>query len=124
LLVWVKGKPKKVDMGMVFKEDKLAKKVIQVLKTPGPLSDEDLSLLRGSDTLTAMMRNRVSVKFLPTDYDYDYLLDNMEGFYYVRIINKTPNVTYQFWFENPADMDRFKKNLFQLKLGQESESQA
>ena len=71
-----------------------------------------------------MIRNRVSVIFPASNSNYDRLLDNITGLYYVRITNKNPNVTYQFWFEDPADMDRFKKNLFQMKLGQESESQA
>lgn len=129
MLEWVKGKPKKIkikasyNMGMVFKEDKLKEKRIQVLKSPGPLSDEDLKLIKET-TLNSMIRNRVSVVFPASNSNYDRLLDNITGLYYVRITNKNPNVTYQFWFEDPADMDRFKKNLFQMKLGQESESQA
>ena len=88
---------------------------IKMIDNQGALSENDLSLLRGTPTLLAMMRNRrllvVSSGYEP---DWEALTENVTGLYHIR--NYHQKQIYQVWFEKDDDVKKFEESLFIQKL--------
>lgn len=88
---------------------------IKVIENAGSLSEDDLKLLTGTDTLMSMMRNRLLLMVKTSDsIDWLTLTLGINGFYHIRSIDQ--HRLYQVWFELAQDIDTFKKNLFTAKL--------
>ena len=95
---------------------------IRIIDNAGSLSEDDLKLLVGTDTLQAMMRTRIMLVVDAKDPQFDWtdLTDNLGGLYHIREL--TRNRLYQIWFEFTYDLDQFKKNLYMVKLSLESKT--
>jgi hypothetical protein len=89
---------------------------IKIFRNSGSLSETDLVLLTGTDTILAMMRNRLVVSVDTTvETDWGSLIENVYGLYHIRPLDKAKSI-YQIWFEQTTDMDKFEKNTMLTKL--------
>jgi hypothetical protein len=90
---------------------------VKILENAGSLSENDMTLLTGTDLIVQMMRNRILVVGEGNrDFDWLTLTENTTGFYHIRSIDKRR--LYQVWFENRCDMDVFKQNMMVAKLSE------
>lgn len=89
---------------------------IKIFRNGGSLSENDLVLLTGTDTILEMMRNRLVVMVeSSSDTDWANLTANVYGLYHIRPLDKAKSI-YQIWFEFPKDLDMFEKNTMINKL--------
>lgn len=88
---------------------------IKMIDNQGALSENDLTLLRGTETLLRMMRNR-RLLVIQSGYepDWESLTENVNGLYHIR--NYHQKQIYQVWFEKDEDVVTFEQNLFLQKL--------
>lgn len=88
---------------------------IKMIDNQGALSEDDLSLLRGTPTLLDMMRNRrLLVVASGYEPDWEAITDNIRGLYHIR--NYHQKQIFQVWFERDEDVVTFEQNLFIQKL--------
>lgn len=88
---------------------------MKIIENRNSLSEEDIGLLKGTNILTKMLKNRILVKFDSSDVDdelYEQLYKS-EDFYYMQYVETN---TYSFWFHSAIDFDNFKSFLVALKL--------
>ena len=89
---------------------------VKILENAGSLSENDMTLLTGTELIVQMMRNRVLVVGEGNrDFDWLELTEGITGFYHIRSVDKRR--LYQVWFERGLDMDKFKQNMMIAKLG-------
>ncbi len=96
----------------------MSKKVnLRLVKNGGSLSEADLNLIKDSDVLIRMMRNRVLIvaDSRQAEVDWDSLTEKVEGFYHIRPIDRD-NMVFQLWFESETDLELFEKQLMLKKL--------
>ncbi len=96
----------------------MSKKVnLRLVKNGGRLSEADLDLIKDSDVLIRMMRNRVLIvaDSRQAEVDWDSLTEKVEGFYHIRPIDRD-NMVFQLWFESETDLELFEKQLMLKKL--------
>lgn len=93
---------------------------IKLVDNAGSLSEDDLKLLVGTEIVLQMMRNRVMLVADKYDFDWVDLTENLSGLYHIREL--TRGRLFQVWFEHGYDLDQFKKNLYMVKLSQESKA--
>ena len=90
---------------------------LRVYDNGGSLSEADLTLIKDSDILIRMMRNRILIQAdtRQAEIDWDSLTDKLIGFYHIRPVDRD-NMIFQIWFEIEGDMHTFKKILMIKKL--------
>ena len=90
---------------------------IRIVKNGGSLSELDLTLIKDTDILIKMMRNRILVvaDSKQSDIDWDLLMARAQGFYHIRPIERD-NMVFQVWFERENDLNQFEKQLMLEKL--------
>lgn len=90
---------------------------LRVYDNGGSLSEADLTLIKDSDILIRMMRNRILIQAdtRQAEIDWDSLTDKLVGFYHIRPVDRD-NMIFQVWFEIESDMHTFKKILMIKKL--------
>jgi hypothetical protein len=89
---------------------------VKILENAGSLSENDMTLLTGTELIVQMMRNRILVVGDGNrDFDWLELTEGITGFYHIRSVDKRR--LYQVWFERGLDMDKFKQNMMIAKLG-------
>lgn len=90
---------------------------LRLVKNGGSLSEADLNLIKDSDVLIRMMRNRVLIvaDSRQSEIDWDSLTEKVEGFYHIRPIDRD-NMIFQLWFESETDLELFEKQLMLKKL--------
>jgi len=90
---------------------------LRVYDNGGSLSEADLTLIKDSDILIRMMRNRILIQAdtRQAEIDWDSLTDKLIGFYHIRPVDRD-NMIFQVWFEIENDMHTFKKQLMIKKL--------
>ena len=90
---------------------------IRVVKNGGSLSELDLTLIKDTDILIQMMRNRMLVvaDARTSDIDWDLLMAKASGFYHIRPVDRD-NMVFQVWFERENDLNQFEKQLMLEKL--------
>jgi hypothetical protein len=88
---------------------------VKILENAGSLSENDMTLLTGTELIVQMMRNRLLVVGEGNrDFDWLELTEEVTGFYHIRSVDKRR--LYQVWFEHGRDMDKFKQNMMVAKL--------
>ena len=88
---------------------------IKILDNAGSLSENDMSLLQGTELIIEMMKHRILVMTDQTkEIDWLEITDGMTGLYHIRSIDSKR--LYQIWFQNAVDIETFKKNLFVSKM--------
>ena len=90
---------------------------LRVYDNGGSLSEADLTLIKESNILIRMMRNRILIQAdtRQAEIDWDSLTDKLIGFYHIRPVDRD-NMIFQVWFEIENDMHTFKKQLMIKKL--------
>lgn len=90
--------------------------MIRIIDNAGSLSEDDLKLLVGTDTIIQMIKNRVIVVIdkKAESLDWIALTKDITGLYHIREMSQQR--LYQVWFENVHDIEQFKKNLYIAKL--------
>ncbi len=90
---------------------------LKLVKNSGSLSESDLQLLRDTDIIVNMMRNRVLLvaNDPKSSIDWDGLTSEVTAFYHIRPVDKS-NMVFQVWFEELKDLDKFEKKLMLNKL--------
>lgn len=90
---------------------------LRLVKNGGSLSEADLNLIKDSDVLIRMMRNRVLIvaDSRQAEVDWDSLTSKATGFYHIRPIDRD-NMVFQLWFELESDLNLFEKQLMLKKL--------
>ncbi len=90
---------------------------LRVYDNGGSLSEADLTLIKDSDILIRMMRNRILIQAdtRQAEIDWDSLTGKLLGFYHIRPVDRD-NMIFQVWFEIENDMHTFKKQLMIKKL--------
>ena len=98
-------------------------KNVKVLENSGSLSETDLQLIRGTELLLQLMRNRrlIMVTGGGTELNWQKLMDGVSGLYHIRRIDT--DKLYQIWFERKQDIDTFEKNLYLAKLSETHENE-
>jgi hypothetical protein len=90
---------------------------LRLVKNGGSLSEADLNLIKDSDVVIRMMRNRVLIvaDSRQAEVDWDSLTNRVKGFYHIRPIDRD-NMVFQLWFELEDDLNLFEKQLMLKKL--------
>jgi len=89
---------------------------VKIINNAGSLSESDLVLLAGTDTILSMLRNRILILVEKKQVcDWSKLTEGMIGLYYIRTIDHNGNL-FQLWVESKDDLDRFEKNLTMAKI--------
>jgi len=89
---------------------------VKIINNAGSLSESDLVLLAGTDIILSMLRNRILILVEKKQVcDWSRLTEDMMGLYYIRTIDHNSNL-FQLWFETPADLTQFEKNLAMAKI--------
>lgn len=90
---------------------------LRVYDNGGSLSEADLTLIKESNILIRMMRNRILIQTdtRQAEIEWDSLTDKLIGFYHIRPVDRD-NMIFQVWFEIENDMHTFKKQLMIKKL--------
>jgi hypothetical protein len=90
---------------------------LRVYDNGGSLSEADLTLIKDSNILIRMMRNRILIQAdtRQAEIDWDSLTSKLIGFYHIRPVDRD-NMIFQVWFEIENDMHTFKKQLMIKKL--------
>ena len=86
---------------------------MRITEQKNSLSEEDLEWLRGTVTVTKMLKQRLIVEF-----DQDPEIDKIDfsgtrGFYLIKSLGYK---LYQFWFEDQRDYEDFRANILAYKL--------
>ena len=74
-----------------------------------------MELLKGTQLLEKMVRNRVVIVTNNQDISWKTLVENVSGLYHIKPLDKVKHI-YQLWFELPEDIEQFKKNLYVSRL--------
>jgi len=101
-------------MGLVNKQTKTDSK-IKLVSNGNSLSASDMELLKGTQLLEKMVRNRVVIVTNNEDISWKILVDNISGLYHIKPLDKVKHI-YQLWFELPKDVEQFEKNLYVSRL--------
>lgn len=83
------------------------------------LSEDDLSLLRGTKIIETMMKNRLLVEFdeAPDIDELDF--SGCKSYYFIKSLGSK---LFQFWFHDKRDYDAFYSNIIAYKLSITNES--
>lgn len=95
-------------------------KDIKIYENPGSLSEDDLKLLVGTDTIYNMMSNRIRIEITHRNIHpsvWASITEGIKGLYHIRQTDKMRG-TYQVWLEFEEDLDRVKKNLLVIKIAE------
>ena len=101
-------------MGLVNKQANTDNK-IKLVSNGNSLSASDMELLKGTQLLEKMVRNRVVIVTNNEDISWKTLVENVSGLYHIKPLDKVKHI-YQLWFELPEDIEQFKKNLYVSRL--------
>ena len=101
-------------MGLVNKQTNTDNK-IKLVSNGNSLSASDMELLKCTQLLEKMVRNRVVIVTNNQDISWKTLVENVSGLYHIKPLDKVKHI-YQLWFELPEDIEQFKKNLYVSRL--------
>jgi hypothetical protein len=86
---------------------------MRITEQKNSLSEEDLEWLRGTITVTKMLKQRLIVEF-DDDPDIEQIdFSGTRGFYLIKSLGYK---LYQFWFEDQRDYEDFRENILAYKL--------